>query len=72
LGTNEVFEVATPNLAYSIRRPGDYRIEVDPAAARARPVCGKAGRTRNATRQAARCRSAGGAEAHQADTGTAC
>jgi hypothetical protein len=32
LGTNEVFEVATPNLAYSIRRPGDYRIEVDPAA----------------------------------------
>jgi hypothetical protein len=32
LGPNEVIEIATPNLAYSIRRPGRYRIEVDPAA----------------------------------------
>src|SRR5688572_1329680 len=31
LGPNEVIEIATPNLAYSIRRPGRYRIEVDPA-----------------------------------------
>ncbi|TAN55346.1 MAG: hypothetical protein EPN19_03255, partial [Betaproteobacteria bacterium] len=31
LGPQEVFEVATPNLAYSIRRPGRYRIEVDAA-----------------------------------------
>ncbi|TAK42884.1 MAG: hypothetical protein EPO29_05865 [Betaproteobacteria bacterium] len=31
LGPQEVFEVATPNLAYSIRRPGTYRIEVDSA-----------------------------------------
>ena len=31
LGPNEVLEIATPNLAYSIRRPGRYRIEVDPA-----------------------------------------
>ncbi|OGA53416.1 MAG: hypothetical protein A3F74_05760 [Betaproteobacteria bacterium RIFCSPLOWO2_12_FULL_62_58] len=31
LGPQEVFEVATPNLAYSIRRPGEYRIDVDPA-----------------------------------------
>jgi hypothetical protein len=30
LGPNEVIEIATPNLAYSIRRPGRYRIEVDP------------------------------------------
>ena len=27
----DVFEVDTPNLAYSIRRPGEYRIDVDPA-----------------------------------------
>jgi hypothetical protein len=32
LGANEVFEVNTPNLAYSIRRPGVYRIDVDPIA----------------------------------------
>ena len=31
LGPQEVFEIATPNLAYSIRRPGQYRIDVDPA-----------------------------------------
>jgi uncharacterized protein DUF6600/FecR-like protein len=31
LGRNEVLEIATPNLAYSINRPGRYRIEVDPA-----------------------------------------
>ena len=31
LGPQEVFEIATPNLAYSIRRPGEYRIDVDPA-----------------------------------------
>jgi len=31
LGPNEVVEVDTPNLAYSIRRPGGYRIDVDPA-----------------------------------------
>jgi hypothetical protein len=29
LDRGEVFEVDTPNLAYSIRRPGNYRIEVD-------------------------------------------
>ena len=28
---DQVFEVDTPNLAFSIRRPGDYRIDVDPA-----------------------------------------
>jgi hypothetical protein len=28
---NEVFEIDTPNLALTIRQPGDYRIEVDPA-----------------------------------------
>ncbi|MDP9974645.1 hypothetical protein J2W39_005915 [Variovorax paradoxus] len=27
---NQVFDVDTPNLAYSIRSPGSYRIEVDP------------------------------------------
>jgi hypothetical protein len=32
LGPNEVFEIATPNLAYSMRRPGEYRIDVDPSA----------------------------------------
>jgi hypothetical protein len=31
LGPQEVFEISTPNLAYSIRRPGEYRIDVDPA-----------------------------------------
>jgi hypothetical protein len=31
LGPQEVFEVATPNLAYSIRQPGAYRIDVDSA-----------------------------------------
>ncbi|MDQ6618366.1 MAG: hypothetical protein M3Z31_01480, partial [Pseudomonadota bacterium] len=29
LGGNETFEVDTPNLAFSIRQPGTYRIEVD-------------------------------------------
>ena len=31
LRPNDVFEIDTPNLALSIRQPGDYRIEVDPA-----------------------------------------
>ena len=31
LRPNEVFEIDTPNLALTIRQPGDYRIEVDPA-----------------------------------------
>ena len=31
-GPRDVFEIDTPNLAYSIRRPGGYRIDVDPAA----------------------------------------
>ena len=31
LGSNQAFEIDTPNLAFSLRRPGDYRIEVDPA-----------------------------------------
>ena len=30
LDRRQVFEVATPNLAFSIRRPGSYRIHVDP------------------------------------------
>ena len=30
LDRGEVFEIATPNLAYSIRQPGNYRVEVDP------------------------------------------
>jgi hypothetical protein len=30
LGPRQTFEVATPNLAFTLRRPGDYRIEVDP------------------------------------------
>jgi hypothetical protein len=30
LDRGQVFEVATPNLAYVIRRPGSYRVEVDP------------------------------------------
>ena len=31
LGPRQYFEIATPNLALTVRRPGDYRIEVDPA-----------------------------------------
>ena len=31
MGPNQTFEVATPNLALSFRRPGEYRIDVDPA-----------------------------------------
>jgi len=30
LGPNQVFEVDTPNLAFTLRQPGAYRIEVDP------------------------------------------
>ena len=30
LDPNDVFEVDTPNLAFSIRRPGEYRVDVDP------------------------------------------
>ena len=30
LEPNQVFEVDTPNLAFTLRRPGEYRIEVDP------------------------------------------
>ncbi|MEO7391015.1 MAG: DUF6600 domain-containing protein [Ramlibacter sp.] len=30
LDRGQVFEIDTPNLAFSIRRPGSYRIEVDP------------------------------------------
>ena len=30
LGPNQTFEVDTPNLALSFRRPGEYRIDVDP------------------------------------------
>ena len=30
LRPNEVFEIDTPNLALSIRQPGDYRLDVDP------------------------------------------
>jgi hypothetical protein len=30
LDRGEVFEIDTPNLAYIIRRPGSYRVEVDP------------------------------------------
>ena len=30
LEPNQVFEVATPNLAFTLRQPGEYRIEVDP------------------------------------------
>ena len=30
LGPRQSFEVATPNLAFTLRRAGDYRIEVDP------------------------------------------
>lgn len=28
---NQVFEIDTPNLAFTVRQPGEYRIEVDPA-----------------------------------------
>ncbi len=28
---NDVLEIDTPNLAFTIRQPGDYRIDVDPA-----------------------------------------
>ena len=28
--SGEVLEIATPNLAFTIRQPGDYRIDVDP------------------------------------------
>jgi hypothetical protein len=31
LNQDEVLEVDTPNLAFVVRRPGDYRIDVDPA-----------------------------------------
>jgi hypothetical protein len=30
LAPGQVFEVDTPNLAFSLRQPGEYRIEVDP------------------------------------------
>jgi hypothetical protein len=30
LGPNESFEVDTPNLAFTLRNPGEYRIDVDP------------------------------------------
>jgi hypothetical protein len=30
LGPGQVFEVDTPNLAFTLRQPGEYRIEVDP------------------------------------------
>jgi hypothetical protein len=30
LDRGHIFEIATPNLAFSIRRPGSYRIQVDP------------------------------------------
>jgi hypothetical protein len=30
LESNQVFEVDTPNLAFTLRQPGEYRIEVDP------------------------------------------
>src|SRR5688572_2873834 len=30
LGPNEVVEIDTPNLAYVVRRPGSYRVDVDP------------------------------------------
>jgi hypothetical protein len=30
LEPNQVFEVATPNLAFTLRQPGEYRISVDP------------------------------------------
>jgi len=30
MGPDQTFEVDTPNLAFTLRRPGEYRIEVDP------------------------------------------
>jgi hypothetical protein len=30
LAPSQVFEVDTPNLAFTLRQPGEYRIEVDP------------------------------------------
>jgi hypothetical protein len=30
LGPDQAFEVDTPNLAFTLRRPGEYRIDVDP------------------------------------------
>ena len=30
MGPNQVIEVDTPNLAFTLRRPGEYRIDVDP------------------------------------------
>ena len=30
LDPNQIFEVDTPNLAFTLRQPGEYRIEVDP------------------------------------------
>lgn len=30
LGPNQLFEVDTPHLAFTLRRPGQYRVEVDP------------------------------------------
>jgi hypothetical protein len=30
LEPNQVFEVATPNLAFTLRQPGEYRVEVEP------------------------------------------
>ncbi|MBS1159541.1 MAG: putative prolin-rich exported protein [Proteobacteria bacterium] len=30
MGANQVFEVNTPNVAFTLRRPGEYRIDVDP------------------------------------------
>jgi hypothetical protein len=30
LEPNQVFEVATPNLAFTLRQPGEYRVDVDP------------------------------------------
>ena len=32
LDPNQVFEIDTPNLAFTLHQPGDYRIEVDPVA----------------------------------------
>ncbi|HET9266754.1 MAG TPA: DUF6600 domain-containing protein, partial [Vicinamibacterales bacterium] len=30
LDANQAFEIDTPNLAFAVRKPGDYRIDVDP------------------------------------------
>jgi hypothetical protein len=30
LGPNDIFEIDTPNLAFSLREPGSYRVDVDP------------------------------------------